>query len=95
MKKPPIVSAQEWDAAREKMLVREKDCDHSRGTSTSSPNEGVARSEWPLILEPCTYVRTHRGRACEACRPRWITIGYTIGHGRDPNRVRLSSAGPA
>jgi predicted dithiol-disulfide oxidoreductase (DUF899 family) len=30
MKTPPVVSAQEWEAARQKLLVREKDVTHAR-----------------------------------------------------------------
>ena len=30
MKKPPVVSTQEWEAAREKLLVKEKELMHAR-----------------------------------------------------------------
>src|SRR5690242_351083 len=51
MKTPPIVSSQEWDAAREKMLVKEKDLTHARDALAAERR----RMPWMAVEKTYTF----------------------------------------
>src|ERR1051325_7746802 len=51
MKTPPIVSSQEWDAAREKMLVKEKAQTHARDALAAERR----RMPWMAVEKAYTF----------------------------------------
>ncbi|MFZ0385967.1 MAG: DUF899 family protein [Solirubrobacteraceae bacterium] len=63
MKLPPIVSAQEWDAARERLLVKEKELTHARDALAA------ARRRMPRLLSTSDTRSTAptAGWACSTC----------------------------
>ncbi len=51
MKTPPIVSAQEWDAARQEMLVKEKE--HTRARDALAAQR--RRMPWTAVEKPYAF----------------------------------------
>ena len=63
MKTPPIVSAQEWEAAREQLLVKEKELTRARDALAAERR----RMPWLAVEKAyCSTDRTGR-RACSTC----------------------------
>ena len=63
MKTPPIVSPQEWEAAREELLTKEKELTHHR--DAWPPSAGGCHG-WPS-RRSTSSTGPRAGRACSTC----------------------------
>jgi predicted dithiol-disulfide oxidoreductase (DUF899 family) len=63
MNTPPIVSRQEWDAAREEMLVKEKELTHARDALAAERR----RMPWVAVDKEYEFDGPGGRRACSTC----------------------------
>ena len=63
MKTPPIVSAEEWDAARRQLLVKEKELTHARDALAAQRR----RMPWLAVEKEYAFDGPGGRRACWTC----------------------------
>ena len=63
MNTPPIVSPQEWDAAREKLLVKEKELTRARDALAAERR----RMPWMAVEKEYRFEGPKGRRACSTC----------------------------
>ena len=63
MQTPPIVSAQEWDAAHQEMLVKEKELTRARDALAAQRR----RMPWTRVEKAYQFEVPKAPRACSTC----------------------------